>query len=203
MQPNTPNFPLVQEIKITSFPQTNISAYIEENRTDISFLAEEFQQRVLDFADFFLSFLREPQWCSRPPAGGAHQATVWRWVSHLAPTAPAFQLLPPALSKQVPRDLNISKKLISLFGKTFLVMNFSKNRIRTRLSPAWHLVHQNHCLWARPGLFNAIKIPVSPFTLVQASYLLSLLRGMNSKISVNWFLLEDMFNLLKSFQQWF
>ena len=148
-QSNTTHFPSMQEI-MTSFPENNIRAQMRRCAADISSQAEEFeefQQRFQDFA----AIEKEITLFSSPFSVVPDNATEHLQLELIELQSDAecrsrHQQLPLVnfylqLDKGRFQEIRtFAKKILSLFGsaylceKTFSVMNFNKNRMRTRLS---------------------------------------------------------------------
>ena len=131
-QPNTTHFPALHEV-MASFSQNDISVQMRRCAADISSLAEEFQQRFLDFAAiekeitlFYSIFSVDPD-----------DAPDHRQLELIEPQSRHQQQLDKGRFQEI---WTFAKKTLSLFGwtylceETFSVMTFNKNRVRTRLS---------------------------------------------------------------------
>ncbi|OCT78218.1 hypothetical protein XELAEV_18029325mg, partial [Xenopus laevis] len=145
-QPNTTHFPSLQEI-MTSFPQNNISAQMRRYPSDISSLAEEFQQRFRDFVAIEKDImLFSSPFSVDPDDAPDHLQLELIELQCDTECCSRHQQLPLVnfyrqLDKGRFQEIRtFAKKMLSLFGstylceKTFSIMNFNKNHVRTRLS---------------------------------------------------------------------
>ena len=145
-QPNTTHFPSLQEI-MTSFPQYNISAQMRRYATDISSLAEEFQERFRDFAaiEKDITLFSSPFSVNPDDAPDQLQLELielqcdaeCRSRHQQLPLVNFYRQLDEGRFQEI---RTFAKKMLSLFGstylceKTFSVVNVNENRVRTRLT---------------------------------------------------------------------
>uniref|UniRef100_A0A3P9MHA2 SPIN-DOC-like zinc-finger domain-containing protein n=1 Tax=Oryzias latipes TaxID=8090 RepID=A0A3P9MHA2_ORYLA len=144
--PNPAHFPLLQEI-MTSLPQNNVSAQMRKYAADMASLAEEFQQRFQDFAaiEKEITLFSSP-FSVRPDEAPDHLQMELIELQCDIECCSRHQQLPlisfyRQLDKSRFRRIRtFAMKMLSLFGstylceKTFSVMNFNKNCVRTRLN---------------------------------------------------------------------
>ena len=137
---------------MTCFLENNISAQMRRYAAGISSLAEEFQQRIQDFAAFEkeITLFSSPFSVVPDNAPDHLQLELIELQCHAKGRSRHQQLPLVNIYRQLDKGSfqeirTFAKKMLSLFGstylceKTFSVMNLNKNRMRTRLSDS-HLM---------------------------------------------------------------
>ncbi|KAJ7990392.1 hypothetical protein DPEC_G00299830 [Dallia pectoralis] len=138
-EPCTAHFPALKEVS-DSFPRDNIGAQMKSYATAIASLSVEFNKRFRDFAVFEKDMLlfsspfsvdhndAPPQLqCDDECRGKHQQCSLVDFYRQLD-------------KNRFPEMRSFAKKMLSLFGSTYLcqqtfsVMNFNKNRLRSRMS---------------------------------------------------------------------
>ena len=146
MQPYTTHFPSLQEI-MTSFPERSFNEQMQRYVADITSLADEFQRRFQDFATIEKDIMLFSSPFSVDPdnAPGNLQLELIELQSDNEIRSRQQQLSLNDFYRQLDKERfkeirTFAKKMLSLFGSTYLceqtfsVMNFNKNRVRTRIS---------------------------------------------------------------------
>lgn len=145
-QPNTAHFSALQEI-MNSFPQDSISAQTRRYAADMASLAGEFKRRFQDFAaiEKEIRLFSSPFSTDPDDAPDQLQLELIELQCDSESRSRHQQLSLVNFYRQLEKGRfqeirTFAKKMLSLFGstylceKTFSVMNFNKNRVRTRLS---------------------------------------------------------------------